>query len=110
MALQLEYARVVRTEQGLRRLAESIELATDAGRLYIHSSLTGIPKPRKMLTGDSVREYIGGLVTADETFSETLVKGLAELCKVKPTKVDAIRWLGNWFIENNPGQPRVAEA
>ena len=34
----------------------------------------------------------------------TLVKGLTALCKEKPTagKMEAITWLSNWLMENNP--------
>jgi hypothetical protein len=107
---QLEYGRVVRTEDGLRRLVESIELAEDQGRLFIQSTIVGIPKPKKHLDGTNIKQYLNDLKTGDETLPETLVNGLAELCKVKPTKIEAIRWLGHWLLEHNPDQPQVAEA
>jgi hypothetical protein len=46
--MQLEHARVVRTEEGLKRLVGSIELATDGARVFIQSNLVGIPKPKKV--------------------------------------------------------------
>ena len=36
---------------------------------------------------------------------ETLVTGLLELCRVKLTGDDAVQWLGEWLIENNPNNP-----
>ena len=33
---------------------------------------------------------------------EILITGLLELCKTKLPMNDAIRWLGEWLIENNP--------
>ena len=36
-----------------------------------------------------------------------LVTGLVELCKVKPVGLDAVQWLGEWLLNNNPNNPRV---
>jgi hypothetical protein len=38
-----------------------------------------------------------------------LVVGLGELCKVKPNGTDAIEYLGNWLIANNPCRPAVID-
>ena len=38
---------------------------------------------------------------------DLLVTGLVELCKVKPVGIDAVKWLGEWLIDNNPNKPRV---
>jgi len=82
---------------------------TPEGKTYILSTLTGIPKPKLALNGNNVKEYLNNLQTGDEKLPETLVNGLSELCKVKPTKIDAIRWLGQWLLEHNPSQPQVQE-
>lgn len=37
-----------------------------------------------------------------ESAEEILITGLLELCKTKLEGNDAIRWLGEWLIENNP--------
>ena len=42
-----------------------------------------------------------------ESIYELLVTGLVELCKVKPVGIDAVQWLGEWLLANNPRQPRV---
>jgi len=34
---------------------------------------------------------------------------LAELCIEKPSGLDAVRWLGQWLLDNNPNQPSVEE-
>lgn len=44
-----------------------------------------------------------------ESVHDVLVTGLVELCKVKPVGVDAVQWLGEWLLNNNPNQPRVIE-
>eukprot|EP00959_Pyramimonas_sp_CCMP1952_P168643 3523575-Pyramimonas_sp.AAC.1 len=38
----------------------------------------------------------------------TLVKCLTTLCKVKPTadQLEAITWVANWLLDNNPNKPR----
>ncbi|XP_051870494.1 nucleoside diphosphate kinase homolog 5 [Pristis pectinata] len=37
----------------------------------------------------------------------TLLSGLTELCKEKPT--DSITWLADWLIANNPNKPSICE-
>jgi len=50
--------------------------------------------------GAAAREYI------QANLSPTLVKGLAALCKEKPTagKMEAISWLAEWLSANNPNK------
>jgi len=42
-----------------------------------------------------------------ETLQPTLVKGLTALCKEKPSagKMEAVTWLANWLLDNNPNKP-----
>jgi len=51
--------------------------------------------------GAAAREFI------QSNLSPTLVKGLAALCKEKPTagKMEAISWLADWLSANNPNKP-----
>jgi hypothetical protein len=42
-------------------------------------------------------------------FQELLTTGLCELCKVKPQGLDAVQWLGEWLLNNNPNQPSFEE-
>lgn len=37
-----------------------------------------------------------------KTLHSTLVEGLTALCKAKPAGLDAIRYLGEWLVNNNP--------
>jgi hypothetical protein len=50
--------------------------------------------------GAEAREYIKTNLTP------TLVKGLAALCKEKPSagKVEAVQWLADWLLANNPNK------
>ncbi len=43
----------------------------------------------------------------EESIHALLVTGLVELCKVKPVGIDAVQWLGEWLLANNPRQPKV---
>lgn len=38
---------------------------------------------------------------------DLLVTGLVALCKAKPVGLDAVQWLGEWLLANNPNKPRV---
>ena len=44
-----------------------------------------------------------------ESIHDLLVTGCVELCKVKPVGIDAVDWLGDWLIANNPMKPAVNE-
>ena len=37
--------------------------------------------------------------------NQVLVDGLVQLCKAKPVGNDAVRWLGEWLVANNPARP-----
>ena len=64
--------------------------------------------PGPVKTGAAASEYLSGLLaTPTKTLNEVLVDGLVELCKAKPTGLDAVRWLGEWLITNNPNRPGV---
>ncbi|XP_043197319.1 nucleoside diphosphate kinase homolog 5-like [Amphibalanus amphitrite] len=50
-----------------------------------------------ILSGMEARDFV------DDYVSETLVRGLTELCKTKPA--DPVSWLAEWLLNNNPYQP-----
>ena len=50
-----------------------------------------------LLSGTEAGDYM------DDYVSETLVRGLAELCRTKP--VDPVTWLADWLLANNPYRP-----
>mmetsp|Transcript_70097 Transcript_70097/g.222179 ORF Transcript_70097/g.222179 Transcript_70097/m.222179 type:complete len:409 (-) Transcript_70097:176-1402(-) len=57
--------------------------------------LEPIPDP------EQAKEYIKG------NLEPTLIRGLTALCKNKPSadKYEAISWLANWLLDNNPNKP-----
>ncbi|XP_064651264.1 nucleoside diphosphate kinase homolog 5-like [Lineus longissimus] len=50
-------------------------------------------------TGQAARDYLS------KSVNPTLLKGLTELCKQKPS--EPVTWLADWLLENNPNKPRV---
>ena len=47
--------------------------------------------------------------STSESINDVLVKGLVELCKVKPVGLDAVEWLGHYLLHNNPNKPKVID-
>lgn len=54
-----------------------------------------------LLTGEAVTDYLA------QSVNPTLLEGLAQLCKVKPT--DPVVWLADWLLMNNPNKPKTDE-
>ena len=53
------------------------------------------------MSGEQSQEY------CSEKINPVLQKGLTELCRAKPSGLDAVQWLGKWLLANNPNQPAV---
>lgn len=106
---ELDKATLNRSNKSLAKLAHSVQLVEKGGQTFLESSLPGISKPKVVPSGDGARQFIGRTKAGDETLPIFLTKALTELCKEKPSGLDAVRWLGNWLLENNPNQPRVEE-
>lgn len=54
-----------------------------------------------VMTGQAAKDYLA------ETVNPTLLKGLTQLCKNKPS--DPIIWLADWLLMNNPNKPLTEE-
>nr|XP_039258237.1 nucleoside diphosphate kinase homolog 5-like [Styela clava] len=54
-----------------------------------------------VLTQLSAKDYL------ESSVNSTLLKGMTELCKVKPK--DAVTWLADWLSVNNPNKPKIAQ-
>lgn len=57
----------------------------------------------KSLTGNTDTSSFA----ADPTLQQLLSKGLMALCQVQPKGVQAVKWLSQWLMDNNPNQPAV---
>jgi nucleoside diphosphate kinase/adenylate kinase family enzyme len=42
-----------------------------------------------------------------KSLQDVLVEGLTDLCRIKPVGIEAITWLGEWLLRNNPNKPVV---
>ena len=106
---ELDNAALSRSQQALSKLAESLSLVELSGKLVLMSSITGIIKPKVLPSGDGVRQFIGRTKAGRDALSDFLSEALSDLCKEKPVGLDAVRWLGQWILKNNPNQPTVEE-
>ncbi|CAN0109520.1 unnamed protein product [Phaeothamnion confervicola] len=108
--LELTRAGLCRSDDDLKRLADSIQLYRIGTNTFIHSTLPGISKPKVVPLGDAAKDFIAATPAGPATsLPELLATALSELCKVKPQGLDAVQWLGEWLLANNPNQPTVQE-
>jgi hypothetical protein len=96
-----------RNPQSLSKLLDTIYLVSQGPDWVLQSSHPKIKGQKPRLSGDELVELITKSSTGMPSLQDTLVNGLVELCKVKPAGNDAILWLGQWLLENNPSKPRV---
>ena len=70
-----------------------------------------IGKVKRRPTGEEIEAVIKAPLSKNtkESVHSLLVTGLVELCKVKPVGVDAVDWLGDWLLDNNPNKPAILE-
>ncbi|GAB9463532.1 hypothetical protein Gpo141_00000987 [Globisporangium polare] len=132
---ELRAAQVTKTLEGFVTLVDSLELVEDAyftaqdaaeagagsefAAFQLSSSLPGIKFPPPIVSQQAAMAYLQrapvGLTTWNhpsengsmETLLDVVAKGLSELCRAKPAGLDAVTWLGQWFLEHNPTQPNV---
>ena len=107
---KLAAAGIARNVSSLNVLLNSIDLVPQGEDWVLQSSIEKISNIKKRLTGDELETFIKApMPGCVESVNDVLVTGLVELCKVKPVGIDAVEWLGNWLLNNNPNQPNVIE-
>jgi hypothetical protein len=108
---QLSTAGITRHKASLREFLLTIELVKKDSLMVLESSNYLISKITKRPTGDELEVMMKKPMMGNDTDSiqELLVTGLMQLCKEKPSGNDAIKWLGEWLIENNPNKPMVED-
>ncbi|KAL4109753.1 hypothetical protein PRIC1_001448 [Phytophthora ramorum] len=131
---ELDKAGIAKTLEGHVGLVDSLELVEDAyytgndavlagqnalAAYQLSSTLPGISFPPPIVSNEAALAYFArapvGLSTwnssrvpeEDNLLVNLVVKGLTELCREKPPGLDAVKWLGNWFLDHNPAQPKV---
>ena len=104
-------AGITRHVPSLKDLLYTIELVVKGATFVLESNNEQISKIKKRPTGNELEAMMKAPMMGENTDSiqELLVTGLMQLCKVKPSGNDAIKWLGEWLIENNPNKPTVED-
>ncbi|TYZ68117.1 hypothetical protein PybrP1_000768 [[Pythium] brassicae (nom. inval.)] len=133
---ELRAAGIAKTLEGFVALVDSLELVEDAyftaqdaaassngeefAAFQLSSALPGIKCPPPIVSKQAAMAYFARAPVgpaawsssgelASEMLLDVVAKGLAELCRSKPAGLDAVKWLGAWFLEHNPTQPHVEE-
>lgn len=106
----MTHSGISRNTNSLSKLLDSIQLFPQGDKLILQSSIETIQKSKKRLVGDNFLESVKSPMPGSSTsLNELLVTALVELCKVKPVGMEAVQWLGDWLINNNPNKPFVLE-
>lgn len=105
-------AGISRSHASLADFVNTVELVSQGECLVLQSTNEKISKLQHRLTGAGLESMVKSakIGSSDQTMNDVLVTGLVELCKAKPVGLDAVRWLGEWLLENNPNKPVVQEA
>mmetsp|Transcript_8068 Transcript_8068/g.12052 ORF Transcript_8068/g.12052 Transcript_8068/m.12052 type:complete len:162 (+) Transcript_8068:1-486(+) len=105
---ELAQSGITRNATDLTELIETIQLVQQGDEMVLQSTNDSIGKIKKILTGNDLEKMIKSpMQNCSTSLNDLLVTGLVELCKVKPVGVDAVKWLGEWLISNNPNKPVV---
>lgn len=105
---EFEAAGLARADEHYDALVESLDIKTDEDEhTFLSSSLPGIQDPKFIPQGDKAKAALAAVAAGTGTLPELLKKGLAELCRAKPNGLDAVEFLGNWLLQNNPNRPAV---
>lgn len=54
-----------------------------------------------------VKAVLRSKAESDKSLHDVLLDGLTQLCHVKPVGLEAVRYLAEWLLRNNPNQPDV---
>ena len=74
----------------------------------LESSNEKISKIKERLVGAPLEAMMKSpMAGCSKSMNELLIDGLVELCRVKPSGLDAVTWLGEWLLANNPNKPNV---
>ena len=101
-------AKILRTPESLTHFLGTIYISDNDTTWLLQSSHPKIKKQRIKPSGEQVEQLIKSPSgSTGESMHDILVTGLVALCKAKPVGLDAVQWLGEWLLANNPNKPRV---
>ena len=100
-----------RAPNSLLAFLETIYLEPAGGEYVLASTSPEIAKIKRRPTGEEVEKMLKQPIHpgGEESIHSLVVTGCVELCKVKPVGIDAVAWLGEWLLANNPNKPKIAE-
>eukprot|EP01039_Chlorochromonas_danica_P009528 gene9530-10532_t len=99
-----------RDTASLSKLIESIDIVPQGDGHVLQSSNESISKIKQRLLGVALEDMVKSpLAYQSKSLHDLIVQGLVELCKEKPVGLDAVKWLGEWFLANNPNKPCVLD-
>lgn len=91
--------------------SDSVEVARDEITFFF--PLLPAEKDEKQTRKQQVEEFFNKKAAPSpfaqpkKSFNDVLTEGLTQLCRVKPVGKDAILWLADWLLINNPNKPQV---
>jgi Dpy-30 motif len=92
----------------LKGLIQTISLVPQAEDLVLQSYHEKISNIKRRPKGEELEEMMKTPMTeGGDSIHDLLVTAMMELCKEKPTGLDAVQWLGEWLIKNNPNKPLI---
>jgi hypothetical protein len=106
---EMAASKITRSKEHLAYLLETIKMVPAGGEYVLQSDLDTISKIKRRPTGEEVEAMIKAPMGSKESIHDLLVTGCVELCKVKPVGIDAVEWLGDWLLANNPNKPSIQE-
>ena len=107
---QLAASGLSRSKDQLIILLDSLYLGPfGPTELALQSNFETIKLQKRKPTGEEVENVIKASEPGKESIHDIVISGLVELCKVKPVGLDAVKWLGEWLLANNPNKPSVDE-
>eukprot|EP01031_Cornospumella_fuschlensis_P039797 gene39797-48454_t len=99
-----------RNHASLEGLLNTIDIVPQGDGFVLQSSDESISRIKQRLLGQDLETMVkSALPNCSQNLHDLLVSGLVELCKEKPVGLDAVKWLGNWLLANNPNKPCVLD-
>ena len=102
-----------------KRVRNTVEGTPERPRLAVFRSnnhmyaqvIDDVSQSTLVMTSTLSKDIKSGLngVTNNTEAAAAVGKAVAELCKEKPAGLEAVRFLGQWLLDNNPNQPAVQE-
>ena len=89
---------------------DTVDIFPVGSDFVLRSSDERISNIKQRLLGEDLIEMTKRPINGSKTsLNSLIVEGLVELSKVKPVGLDAVRWLGQWLLANNPSKPCVMD-